>query len=72
MDLVRHGDLWVDLVEIQAAKRKDPRLRLVYPLVSRKVLTWRVEDLGNTMKPACAVLRQPRSKHSSEVRWFKS
>lgn len=53
--LTRHWARWAEIVEIEAAKPKDPRLRLVYPLASRKVLTWGVEDVGNTTETQLTV-----------------
>ncbi len=40
---------------MHAAKPKDPRLRLVYPLISRRVLTGKVQDLGDTTETQLTV-----------------
>ena len=56
MGHTRHWARWAEFVEIEAAKAKDPRLRLVYPLASRKVLTWGgVEKVGNTTETQLTV-----------------
>lgn len=39
-----HHSLWAHIVEMHAAKPKDRRLRLVYPLTSRSVLAWEVHN----------------------------
>lgn len=46
---------WADIVEIEAARPKDPRLRLIYPLASRKVLNWGEQDVGNTAETQLTV-----------------
>lgn len=43
------------IVEMHAVKPKDPRLRLLYPLTSRRVLTWGVRSLGNTTETQLTV-----------------
>lgn len=43
------------IVEMHAVKPKDPRLRLLYPLTSRRVLTWEVRSLGNTTETQLTV-----------------
>jgi hypothetical protein len=45
--------LWAHIVETHAAKPQDQRL--VYPLTSRKVLTWEAHDLGNTTETQLTV-----------------
>lgn len=50
-----HHSLWAHIVEMHAAKPKDQRLRLVYPLTSRRVLTREVRDLGDTSETQLTV-----------------
>lgn len=46
---------WAHVVEMHAAKPTDRRLRLVYPLASRRVLTREMQDLGNTTETQLTV-----------------
>ena len=50
-----HHSLWAHIVEMHAAKPKDQRLRLAYPLTSRSVPGWEVHDLGNTTETQLTV-----------------
>jgi hypothetical protein len=43
------------IAETHAAKPKDPRLRLVYPLTSSRVLSCEVMDLGKTTETRVTV-----------------